>query len=88
MGMRVLIVDDAAFMRMRCSKLLSEGGYEVREAATGTEAVASYKSNKPDCVLMDITMPVWLMVLYYTGLLVIFQVWLKHQGRSWREIWV
>ena len=53
----ILVVDDAAFMRMRCSKLLSEGGYEVREAATGTEAVASYKSNKPDCVLMDITMP-------------------------------
>ena len=54
---RILVVDDAAFMRMRCSKLLTENGYQVVEAATGTEAVASYKSNPPDAVLMDITMP-------------------------------
>ncbi len=54
---KILVVDDAAFMRMRCTKLLTEGGYQVAEAATGSEAVASYKADKPDGVLMDITMP-------------------------------
>jgi two-component system, chemotaxis family, chemotaxis protein CheY len=54
---RIMVVDDAAFMRMRCSKLLQENGYEVMEAANGVEAVKKYLECKPDGVLMDITMP-------------------------------
>jgi len=54
---RILVVDDAAFIRMRCSKLLSENGYEVVEAADGHEALQRYKERKPDGVLLDITMP-------------------------------
>ncbi|MHB1415592.1 MAG: response regulator [Chloroflexota bacterium] len=54
---KVLVVDDAAFMRLRCSKLLAENGFDVAEAANGVEAVAKYQAAKPDCVLMDITMP-------------------------------
>lgn len=53
----ILVVDDAAFMRMRMSKILSEAGYEVVQAENGLEAVEKYKSHKPDAVLMDITMP-------------------------------
>lgn len=55
---KILLVDDAAFMRMRCSKLLTEHGYEVAEAENGQEAIAMYQSYRPDLVLMDITMPV------------------------------
>lgn len=54
---RILIADDAAFMRMRCSKLLTDNGYEVIEATNGAEALEMYKESKPDGVLMDITMP-------------------------------
>lgn len=52
-----MVVDDAAFMRMKATKMLEEGGYEVVEAATGSEAIANYQSQRPDCVLLDITMP-------------------------------
>lgn len=55
---KVLLVDDAAFMRMRCAKLLTENGYSVDEAENGQEAVEKYQQIKPDLVLMDITMPV------------------------------
>ncbi len=54
---KVLVVDDAAFMRMRCKKLLTQSGYEVIEAATGSQAVEMYQSDNPDLVLLDITMP-------------------------------
>ena len=54
---KILVVDDAAFMRMRCSKLLIAEGYEVVEAGTGAQAVDVYKSDHPDIVLLDITMP-------------------------------
>lgn len=53
----ILVVDDAAFMRMRTSKILSEAGYDVIQAENGLEAVEKYKAEKPDAVLMDITMP-------------------------------
>jgi two-component system chemotaxis response regulator CheY len=53
----VLIVDDAAFMRMRCAKLLGEKGYQVFEASNGGEALQKYKEHGPDGVLLDITMP-------------------------------
>jgi two-component system chemotaxis response regulator CheY len=53
----ILVVDDAAFMRMRISKILTEAGYEVIQAENGLDAVEKYRSVKPDAVLMDITMP-------------------------------
>lgn len=55
--MTILIVDDAAFMRMRLKKLLTGQGFAVEEASDGKEAVARYQALNPDCVLMDITMP-------------------------------
>ena len=54
---RIMVVDDAQFMRMRVSKLLIEHGYEVIEATDGEMAVQTYRSVNPDAVLMDITMP-------------------------------
>ena len=54
---RILVVDDAAFMRMRCKKLLTQSGYDVIEASSGSQAVEMYQSDRPDMVLMDITMP-------------------------------
>jgi two-component system chemotaxis response regulator CheY len=54
---RILVVDDAAFMRMRCSRLLTGEGHEVIEASNGAEALQKYKENRPDGVLLDITMP-------------------------------
>ena len=53
----VMVVDDAAFMRMKATKMLAEEGYIVTEASTGAEAVDNYKAETPDCVLLDITMP-------------------------------
>ena len=55
---KILIADDAAFMRMRSSNLLKELGHEVIEAADGEQAVAAFKAEHPDAVLLDITMPV------------------------------
>ncbi len=55
---RVLVVDDAAFMRMMIKDILTKNGYEVvGEAADGTQAVEKYKELHPDLVTMDITMP-------------------------------
>jgi len=53
----ILVVDDAMFMRKKCSQLLTEQGHQVVEAANGAEAIARYKEARPDGVLMDITMP-------------------------------
>jgi two-component system chemotaxis response regulator CheY len=54
---KILVVDDAAFMRLRASKLLVEAGHQVVEADNGRIAVETYLRERPDCVLMDITMP-------------------------------
>ncbi len=55
---RVLIVDDAAFMRMSIKNILTNYEYEiVGEAENGLEAVEKYKELQPDIVTMDITMP-------------------------------
>ena len=54
---RILVVDDAAFMRVRASKVLEDNGHEVALAENGREAVAKYAEWRPDAVLMDITMP-------------------------------
>ena len=58
MAKKVLIVDDAAFMRMMIKDILTKSGYEVvGEADNGVKAVEKYKELTPDLVLMDITMP-------------------------------
>ncbi len=58
MAVRVLVVDDAAFMRMMVKDILSKNGYEiVGEAENGAIALAKYQEMKPDLVTMDITMP-------------------------------
>ncbi|SES79382.1 response regulator [Anaerobranca gottschalkii] len=58
MSKKIMIVDDAAFMRMMIKDILVKNGYEVvGEAANGVEAVEKYKELKPDLVTMDITMP-------------------------------
>ena len=53
----IMVVDDAMFMRKKCAQVLTQNGYTVVEAANGIEAVKTYKSTKPDAVLLDITMP-------------------------------
>lgn len=58
MGKRIMIVDDAAFMRMMIKNILLKNGYEVAgEAENGKMAVNMYSETKPDLVTMDITMP-------------------------------
>lgn len=58
MAHKILIVDDAAFMRMMIKDILSKNGYDVvGEAADGAQAVEKYKETQPDLVTMDITMP-------------------------------
>jgi two-component system chemotaxis response regulator CheY len=54
---KILIVDDAEFLRVRLTKMLSTNGFEVFEAENGLKAVAGYKEIHPDVVLMDVTMP-------------------------------
>ena len=55
---RVLVVDDAAFMRKMVSDALTMGGHEVvGEAGNGVEAIASYQSLQPEVTTLDITMP-------------------------------
>jgi two-component system chemotaxis response regulator CheY len=54
---KILIVDDAEFLRMRISKMLVAEGHEVIEAENGLQAVDTFKTAHPDLVLMDITMP-------------------------------
>jgi len=55
---RVMVVDDAMFMRASLKMMLEKNGYEVAaEAENGAIAVQKYKEIKPDVVTMDITMP-------------------------------
>ena len=55
---RVLVADDAAFMRKMVSDALSKGGHEVvGEAGNGLEAIAQFQALKPDLMTLDITMP-------------------------------
>ncbi|MBN9501982.1 MAG: two-component system response regulator [Armatimonadetes bacterium 55-13] len=58
MAKRILITDDALFMRVTLKNILTQNGYEVvGEATNGSESVELYKQLKPDLVTMDITMP-------------------------------
>lgn len=55
---RVLIIDDAQFMRMMLKNILTQNGHEVvGEASNGKEGIAKYGELKPDIVTLDITMP-------------------------------
>jgi two-component system chemotaxis response regulator CheY len=55
---RILITDDALFMRVTLKNILTKEGYEIAgEAANGRESVELYKATRPDLVTMDITMP-------------------------------
>ncbi len=54
---RIMVVDDSALIRLKCSKLLEERGHEVVEASNGVEALEKYQQFRPDAVLLDIAMP-------------------------------
>lgn len=54
---KILIVDDAVFMRTMLKNILNSFDYETLEASDGYDAVKKYKDHKPDLVTMDITMP-------------------------------
>ncbi len=54
----ILIVDDAAFMRMMIKDVLTKNGFTIAgEAENGVKAIDVFKESKPDLVIMDITMP-------------------------------
>ena len=58
MGKKVMLVDDASFMRLKLKMLMNELGHEVvGEAGNGNQAISLYKELRPEVVLMDITMP-------------------------------
>lgn len=58
MGNKILVVDDAAFMRMMIKEVLTKNGFDVvGEAENGAKAVEQFKALSPDLVIMDITMP-------------------------------
>ena len=58
MSKRILIVDDAAFMREMLRDILADSGYEiVGEAADGEQAVSMFREVQPDLVTLDIVMP-------------------------------
>ena len=57
MSKTVLVVDDAAFMRMMIRDILSKEGYVIHEAVNGRDAIDKFKEIHPDLVTMDITMP-------------------------------
>ena len=55
---KIMLVDDAAFMRMMLKTTLTQAGYtDLVEAEDGAKAVELYSAEKPDLVFMDITMP-------------------------------
>jgi two-component system chemotaxis response regulator CheY len=58
MALRVMVVDDALFMRNMLKDIFTRAGYEVvAEAENGLEALERYRELKPDLVTMDIVMP-------------------------------
>lgn len=58
MDKKIMVVDDAAFMRMTIKNCLTKAGYvNIVEAADGQIAIDTYQNEKPDLCIMDITMP-------------------------------
>lgn len=58
MGNRILVVDDASFMRMMIKDILKKNSFEIAgEASDGLSAIEQYKETKPDAVMLDVTMP-------------------------------
>ena len=57
MSRTILVVDDAAFMRMMIRDILAKEGYVIHEAVNGRDAIEKYGEIQPDLVTMDITMP-------------------------------
>lgn len=55
--LKILIVDDEALVRRSLSRALKNKGYEVMEAANGTEGLQSWKTWQPDLVFLDVLMP-------------------------------
>ena len=53
----ILVVDDAAFMRMMIRDILMSEGYLIHEAVNGRDAIEKYRETRPDLVTLDITMP-------------------------------
>lgn len=53
----ILVVDDAAFIRMMIRDILAREGYVIHEAVNGRDAVEKFDEIRPDLVTMDITMP-------------------------------
>jgi two-component system chemotaxis response regulator CheY len=58
MSKNILLVDDAAFMRMMLKDILTKNGYTViGEAENGAQAIEKFKELRPNLVILDITMP-------------------------------
>ena len=57
MSKTILVVDDAAFMRMMIRDILIKDGYVIQEAVNGRDAVEKYQESRPDLVTLDVTMP-------------------------------
>jgi two-component system chemotaxis response regulator CheY len=57
MAGKILLIDDAAFMRMMLKKIIAPTGNEVLEAVDGSDGVAKYKEHKPNLVFLDVVMP-------------------------------
>ncbi len=57
MSRTILVVDDAAFMRMMIRDILAKEGYTIHEAVNGRDAIEKFDEVRPDLVTMDITMP-------------------------------
>jgi two-component system chemotaxis response regulator CheY len=53
----ILIVDDSNLSRKACRRILEGGGYLVIDAADGLSALERYALDRPDLVLLDVTMP-------------------------------
>jgi len=56
-GLRILVVDDNAAMRRSLAELLTRGGYEVIQAADGSEACRVWRDGRVDLVILDLFMP-------------------------------
>jgi two-component system chemotaxis response regulator CheY len=55
---KIMVVDDAAFMRVNLKNIIEKDGHTIiAEAEDGSEAIKKYKDKNPDLVTMDVTMP-------------------------------